>query len=373
MVWLSDEQFELEDTLFQRLKEKGVFEFHLILGVAGTGKTQVLLSLAEDLRDSGVKVVLGVSESLKKTLTDAGFQIKSDVPSIGAVHLIDDPKELVDIKNAYHEAKSKSARALVVSIDPFQWTDAKSLMKFEAYLRPEMGHPEFISSHHTLKKFRDIVYGANPTIHWLRTVYRQSARTGSKALELSKTIFLMMNPYAHEYKKDEFTEFTSRFVDGLLVNVNFESEGGDLTVNEVENPTRMLWELISRHVARPDRWNWTDSALVVPQVIEMESKWSDYQIPIPGVSDRPGFSSDVKLGEIFEQLRIRYCLYDFPATVRGEEFQEVIVSVPTNLWAKMNRSKSGMGSPDWAEIMPLHTYITRGKDLVHLVIGNPRT
>ncbi len=373
MIWLSDEQFELEDTLFQKLKDKGDFEFHLILGVAGTGKTQILLSLAEDLRDSGAKVVLGISQSLKKTLTDAGFQIKSDTPSIGAIHLIDDPKELVDIKNAYLEAKSKSARALVVSIDPFQWTDAKSLMKFEAYLRPEMGHPEFISSHHTLKKFRDIVYGANPKVHWLRTVYRQSALTGSKALELSKSIFLMMNPYAHEYKKDEFTEFTRRFVDGILVDVDFESEGGDLIVDEVEDTTRILWELISKHVGRPDRWSWTDSALVVPQVSELESKWSDYQIPILGVSDRPEFASDVKLGEIFEQLRIRYCLYDFPSSVRGEEFQEVIVSVPGLLWARMNRPKTGMASPDWAEIMPLHTYITRAKDLVHLVIGNPRT
>ena len=261
----------------------------------------------------------------------------------------------------------------MISIDPFQWTDAKSLMKFEAYFRPEMEESEFIDSHNILKKFRDVVYGSNPKVHWLRTVYRQSALTGSKALELSKNIFMMMNPYAHDFKKDEFIEFTKRFVDGLLVDVTFDSEGGDLVVIQNKDPIKTIWELISRHVSRPDRWTWTDSALVVPQVNQLDSKWSDYKIPIVGLSDDSLFDPDVKLSEIFEKLRIRFCLYDFPSTVRGEEFQDVIVSVPSQLWARMHRPKSGMGSPDWAQIMPIHTYITRGKDQVHLIVGDTKS
>jgi hypothetical protein len=66
-------------------------------------------------------------------------------------------------------------------------------------------------------------------------------------------------------------------------------------------------------------------------------------------------------------------LYDFPSTIRGEEFQDVIVSVPSQLWARMHRPKSGMGSPDWAQIMPIHTYITRGKDQVHLIVGDTKS
>jgi hypothetical protein len=370
VVWLSDEQFQLEDYLFQRLKEPGAFEFHLILGVAGTGKTQVLLSLGDDLREAGQQVVLGISQSLKKTLTDAGFQIKSDTPVPGAIHLIDDPNQLGDIKSAYKFAKACGARAVVISIDPFQWTHSRSLMKFAAYFRPEMGDAEYIDSHRTLKRFRDILYGVKPEAHWLRTVFRQSGRAGSKALELSKLIFENMNPFGFPDKKEEFVDFTKGFVDELLVKAEFVNDEGDLIVTETNAPTQELWERIAKHVQRTDRWYWTESALVVPLVSQLSSKWSEYSVPIPGFSDQEGFDPDIQLVDAFGPLKIRYALYDFPASVRGEEFQDVIISVPNALWKKMHQQKTGLGSNDWAEIMPLHVYITRGKDLVQIVVGD---
>lgn len=369
IIWLSDEQFELEDSLFQQLSAPGAFEFHLILGVAGTGKTQVLLSLADDLREAGHSVVLGISQSLKKSLTDAGFQIKSDIPGFGSIHLIDDPAKVSDIKKAYETAKMLRARALVISIDPFQWTERKALMKFAAYLRPEMGEQAFIASHETLTKFRDVAYGTNPKVHWLRTVFRQSKRVGSQALELSRYIFGQMNPNVYDHKKQEFESFTQPFVEGLLVDVSFEKDGGGFDVFEAQDSTGQLWKLISEHVSRNDRWSWTDSLLVVPQIQQLESKWSDYEVPIKGLSDQPDFNPDIQLSEIFSKLRIRFALYDFPTTVRGEQFQDVIVAVSKPLWAHFHRPKSGLGSQEWAQIMPLHTYITRAKDRVQIVVG----
>lgn len=371
VIWLSDEQFELEDTLFQRLSKPGSFEFHLILGVAGTGKTQVLLSLAEDLRESGASVVLGISQSLKKSLADAGFQIKSDNPRRGSIHLVDDPATVGDIKKSYEQAKLLGARALVISIDPFQWTERKALVKFATYLRPEMGNPSFIAAHQTLNKFRDVAYGAAPEVHWLKTVYRQTREAGEQALALSQLIFSMMNPYVWDSKKREFEGFTKQFTEGLLVDVTFERNGGGFDIFEAEDSTHMLWYLIGEHLNRDDRWSWTDSLLVVPMIQQLDSKWSDYQVPIRGLTDQPDFDPEIALIDIFGKLRIRFALYDFPTSVRGEQFQDVVVAVAPALWKKYLKPKSGMGSQDWAQIAPLHTYITRAKDRVQLVIGSP--
>ena len=54
--FLSDEQINLEDEILGQLGDNSQFQFHIILGGAGTGKTQVLLLLAQELQDSGHRV-----------------------------------------------------------------------------------------------------------------------------------------------------------------------------------------------------------------------------------------------------------------------------------------------------------------------------
>ena len=370
VVWLSDEQFDLVDKLFQRLAVPGGFEFHLVLGVAGTGKTQVLLSLGDDLREAGLSVCLGMSQSLKKSLVDAGFQIRTDDMSAGSIHLVDDPGTLADLKNAYTTAKNSRARALVVTIDPFQWTDSKALLRFAAYVDPELGHPEVIARSGILKRFRDVVYGASPQVHWLRTVYRQSELTGRSALELSQSIFRNMNPYIYADKQSEFEEITKSFADELLSNAKFEVGGGAFEVITTSNPTRELWERISKHLTKPDRWHWTDSALVVPQISELESRWSEYEVAIPGVSDVAGFDPEITLEELCTKHKLRWVLFGMPGSVRGEEFQEVLVSIDELKWAMIHRHKQGLGSQEWGEIMPLHVFVTRAKDQVTIIVNS---
>jgi hypothetical protein len=139
-------------------------------------------------------------------------------------------------------------------------------------------------------------------------------------------------------------------------------------VEETFESPKLIWEFISQHVTREDRWTWTESALIVPQVGELSSKWSDFSIEIPGLTDQPGFNPEVELHEVFELVRIRFCLYGFPGTVRGEEFQDVLVSLPKRLWQQMNRGKSGLAANEWSQIMPLHVYTTRGKDTVRILV-----
>lgn len=370
VIWLDDEQFELLSDLVEGLSKPGNFELHFVLGVAGTGKTQVLLSLATELRDLGESVYLGLSSSLTKSLTDAGFQISPGSPSWRAIHIIDDPTKVLDVKASIKFAKAQGARALVIGIDPFQWTERKALLQFAAYLNPEMGDSEFIESSDILTRFRNVDYSARPNVHWLRTVYRQGGKTAAGALSLSRTLFERKNPYVYPHKQSEFDSFTKPLMTEFLEQVKLGSEAGGFEISTSDVRTSLdLWTQVGKHMTRLDRWSWTDSMLVVPQVGDLESKWSEFEVEIPGLTDISGFDPEISFARISEFLPVRIVPVSNPESVRGEEFQDVVISLSSAHWAFLESTKGGLDSRKWAMIMPLHTFITRATDSLRIFIS----
>ncbi len=370
VIWLDDEQFDLLNNLVEKLRSPGLFELHFVLGVAGTGKTQVLLSLASELRELGQSVFLGLSNSLTKSLTDAGFQINPGSPTRKSIHIVDDPTKVADIKAAIKLAKNQGARALVVGIDPFQWTERKALLQFAAFLDPKMGDSSFIESSSILTRFRDVDYTARPVVHWLRTVYRQSGKTASGALALSKALFERKNPYVYPHKQAEFDSFTQPLMSEFLERVKVGEEAGEFFVSKSSAGTsRELWNQVAKHMSRTDRWSWTDALLVVPQAGDMESKWSHFKVEIPGLSDQDDFDPEISFAQISEFLPVRIASVSMPESVRGEEFQDVVVSLSESHWSFLESTKGGLDSRKWAMIMPLHTFITRATDSIRIFIG----
>jgi hypothetical protein len=371
IVWLSDEQFDLVDDLFEKLRLPGPFEFHIVVGVAGTGKTQVLLSLANDLRTDGLSVVSKFPRELRVELKKAGFQLSSDKEAIGAVHLYDDPIRLSNIKLAYNNALETGARALVVAVDPFQWAERKSILKFTNYLDPQMSDPGFIESHATLERFRDIAYGIQPEIHWLRSVYRQAGHTGLAALELSRHIFDNTNPFVSDSKVSEYEKFVQPVVKHVLDNINFVFQGGEFDVIETREPIPEISKLVRRNLNRPDRWSWTNSLLFVlpgtaPDPSEEESSLPTIKEHEPNL-DFPSLGIP-ELNLPLSSYGMDLVYFEDPNRVRGKEYQEVIVVLTEQLWKIMTSKNVGLSSIEWKKIMPLHTFITRAKDNVCLII-----
>jgi hypothetical protein len=163
-----------------------------------------------------------------------------------------------------------------------------------------------------------------------------------------------MNPYVRSEKMTQFASITRPFVDNLLGGLSHVSEGGSFEIIEDGTAEQV--------------WTWTESALFVFDGSQGESKWSDYQVEIPGVSDQPGFDVDTSLWQILPAMNVRGIRFSDPISVRGQEFQDVLICISRRRWSQFRTAKTGMDGPSWASIMPIHTFTTRAIDSVLIIV-----
>ena len=234
--YLTDEQYETIQVIADQITQEQSFQFHLVLGVAGTGKTQVLLSLAQELRDRGLSVVIEMSDELIRYLSRSGIPVVSDKDESGAIYLYDDPKSLRLLKNRYIRWRDKNARAVVVALDPFQLLDRNGLLKIAQYLQPELQEEE-VRKHSKIRKdiYNDVIMDVPPRVHWLKTVYRQRANLGSQVLELSKRIFTTNRSYFKLEKQLEWSRTTKKIFEGAMNEMLFTLDGGLVDIIETKD------------------------------------------------------------------------------------------------------------------------------------------
>lgn len=127
LQFLDEEQFKVRNEIFNRIKISGAFEFHLILGGAGTGKTVILLNIALSLKEEGRNVVTRFSEQVLKYLNSGVQRVPGSNLDLqpGSVVLLDDPRDLSELRKMLQECARVGARALVVTLDPFQWIERR--------------------------------------------------------------------------------------------------------------------------------------------------------------------------------------------------------------------------------------------------------
>jgi hypothetical protein len=393
--YLSDEQFEAVDAIFQALVSNPTFQFHLVLGVAGTGKTQVLLSLAEDLRESGIGVIFGFSDHLKQYLASCGVSTKSDKTEPGVVYLLDDPTTLRKMKQEFQHALDIKARAIVIAIDPFQFQERKALLKFAHYLHPEMNSEEFRTKSNLVKEvYKDVIYTTSPHIHWLKTIYRQQANVGRQVLELTKEVFSKTNPFILEERKNEWKSIIGSQLAGAFEDLRFATDGGFVKIIESANPEQDLISCIADHYRKPGRWDWVKSFLVVttdlysrfqyivptynpehmPRIAKRQSSHDSLnthlEAPVDHLSD--GLGKEVRPGLNIREITRAYngeiCEYSKANLVRGKEYQEVFVVMTRKRYDFIRSQKQGITTEIWKEIIPLHTFTTRAKSQVTILL-----
>ena len=367
LKFLSDEQINLEDEVLGQLSDNTQFQFHIILGGAGTGKTQVLLLLAQELQESGHRVGYFTTSGVRSMIEKAGLDIPSENLARGAVHLVDDPTEVGQVTEALKRAKAFQARALVVAIDPFQWTERTAFLKLATILGEHNPAEDLLGRRNTLVNLKNEVTGVPIHKHYLKTAYRQTKVAGTGSIGLSNSIFQRMNPYVRSEKMTQFASITRPFVDNLLGGLSHVSEGGSFEIIE-DGTAEQVWKALSMFASRSDRWTWTESALFVFDGSQGESKWSDYQVEIPGVSDQPGFDVDTSLWQILPAMNVRGIRFSDPISVRGQEFQDVLICISRRRWSQFRTAKTGMDGPSWASIMPIHTFTTRAIDSVLIIV-----
>jgi hypothetical protein len=138
VVHLDAQQAFVREILLESILDSNAPKLSFIFGGAGTGKSSVLASLAQNLAAFGrvphLVVPEGVYEMLKTNdqtipgLTKA-FQVQPEVDVI----LLDDPYYLATVENFWNIARSKRIQ-LIVGIDPSQWHERKLGEAWKAFM-----------------------------------------------------------------------------------------------------------------------------------------------------------------------------------------------------------------------------------------------
>lgn len=327
LQFLDQQQTEVKEMIFQKVKTPGNFEFHLILGGAGTGKTIVLLNLALSLSASGRNVVCQFNEQVMKYLNSgsqrvpgAGFSMQP-----GAVVLLDDPLSFAELRQKLVEARKSEVRALIVALDPFQWVERR-----------------------VYEKFNELIEVTGPVKHVLNVCYRQSKAVGKQAVDYTKIILDKTSPFIIESKIENHKKEIDPLRQICVDNVSFVDSGGrykfydsDLTVNFLKE--------FDRFMEREDKWTHWHPMLIIfdPSGTSMPDTW-------------------------IEKIRGNNILYkslNQISKIRGSEFQEIFVLLGLKTWEKLQEGVLGAGAVDWEHLLGLHTVLTRSKDTTVIFVA----
>jgi mRNA-degrading endonuclease RelE of RelBE toxin-antitoxin system/thymidine kinase len=333
--FLSEEQYHLKESLLERFIENEIFQFHLVIGSAGTGKTQILIELAKGLNVFGLNVISFFNNGVQTMLRHANYKVPGlsdkEHRQKNSIHLLDDPEKVEDIRAAYDLAKCSNGKGLVVTIDPFQWKNPDA---FE----------EFLS----------IVENPNYAIstHYLYTNFRQAQGVGRTALTYSGIIFEQMGRPAKQFPQKQIEEFVADLRSKIFDKTQFVHPGGAFISNTSE-AFYGLEENLHRIRERQDLWTWTSPILMV---------WDESVFT-------PSWGYDEILSTYFLPTdRVKHVMYSDPEAVRGLEYQEVLIMISKNKYDEFDKSAAIMGDKRWELRTPFHTFVSRAKDAVVLLV-----
>lgn len=293
---------------------------HFLYGGPGTGKTVVLLNIAQRLEALGHNFSFQISDQVGKYLKSGlgrvpGMNIGF---SQGAVILMDDPLSIEAIKNAIKDARREKCKAIVFGFDPLQWHE------------PKMS-----------EKFLKICENAKFDFSCLWVCYRQSAGIAGKTIALVETIFNQSSVNLDSKKFKDEKQDLSGYVD-MTVGMEFVDSAGRYVVYKENILDSVTLELL-RYKKRIDHWTHSESICLVYED-GIAKKYRDLvKSKLQGVK-----RMDLKLSKL--------------ANIRGLEFQELFFFVQREFWEKVITPTRGLSQEEWLKIGKMHTLLSRAKD-----------
>lgn len=332
LIFLDEQQLKVRDLLLTEIVENRAHcHFDILAGTAGTGKTVILTQLAIDLHELGLPVKFianpGVVKQLKRVHgLVPGLTSKQDI-NRGDIVLLDDPETVQDLVAFKARASKIGASCLIVALDPIQWKKRKSLEQFAKLIEPL-------------------------SIKYLNVCYRQGAEVGKGALNYTDQMLTGLNPYADFEKVMAFNATKDWFLKYFVRDVVFSHEGGALQVLKGAVEERFTNQ-VARFRSRYDRWDWTPPLLLV---------WDE------NLSDLKNLKQTLKT--VSRGLNAEDKNLQDVDSVRGVEYQEVILVISAATWEIFNTPRSAAGGIDWEARTPFHTFMTRAKDSVTVLVAD---
>lgn len=344
-------QLAVVDSLVKQIsKAPSVFKEHLVIGGAGTGKTAVLLAVADRLsQEKDVKVDLRLPRMVQQMLL--AHQDYKWIESLKyGVILLDDPANLSDYESAVITAKRMGV-PIVTAIDPTQWRERKAR-----------------------KETRKIIDRSK--LHKLSLQYRQGGRIGEYVFGQLSFFYSKVSGFKAGEKKSLEQEIASAWEPLCLRKIeHFDNEGNIafLDFSQVKEdlepgvtqyePVKMIGKFENEllpEIKKAMDWN-TDRS------------WPKLLIGTYTKKNLPHLM-DFYLEDEDILPRSQYHLRNFTdqADVRGTEYESVLVFVSSFHWAQLTKSPpDGLGGEDWKRILNVLTFLTRAENrLIICVLPN---
>lgn len=317
-----------EDTILEVLEiiDSGEeFPVFLILGSAGTGKTIALIQLASLFEMGSLNLIL--PNSVRSFYEKLGHSLGPRIPGVrkGDVVLFDDPRSVEEVRAILNSSRMNGAKALVVALDPYQLMRASGLIELIDFLEQKI-----------------------PYLYNFQVAFRQRERVGARTLKLSAALYQVSSS---ALGKQGFIDKKTRWLrEKFLDEVKFPHEGGVFRAPQEGNVAELLEKEISGVMNRSFRWTWTEPVLIV---------WGD-----------EGLKSD--LGRNLQKNTFRQVDFSDPESVRGTEYQEVILVLTKTQWLELTRAGSVETAATWSESSPIHMFLTRARDTITILIDDER-
>ena len=296
-----------------------------ILGSAGTGKTIAMLQMASLLEGRPINVILPKAVRSFYSKLDFNVPLERKNLSPGDIVLLDDPKSVNECRTVLNNAISKDAKAVVMALDPFQLMRNSELSELAKFLSEKRAYS-----------------------YSFQVAFRQRRRVGEKTLKLSENLFDVASesPKMQALSKSDEEWLREQFLSG----VTFPHEGGIFRAPQKGN----LADLISKELdgirTRPFRWNWTEPVLVVWGSEELSNRFA----------------------LVLRDKIFRHVLFNDPESVRGTEYQEVLLILSMTQWVELTGSSVVESNVDWNRASPIHMFLTRARDTVTILIDDER-
>ena len=319
--FLDEEQSKISGEIFDLvLQPSDSMSINFVLGGPGTGKTVVLLNLANKLEKFGRSISFQLSKPVFKYLNSGPTKIPgvNFGPGPGVVVLIDDPIDSDHLSDLIRKARSAKVNSVVIALDPLQWH--------------EKAMPE---------NFEKIFANYNAKIYTLINCYRQSKGVAEKSMEITRQLFANNSRFILKEKQQIEKDNLAPFIK-LSLGMQFVDDSGRYKIytNEINNS---IESEIKRFREREFIWKHTN-----PIVFVYDEDYSD---------KAKKFAQEKAHG--INRLDVNISRYQ---DIRGVEFQELFLFVSKNYWDSVTSGKKGLGSAEWERITCLHTILSRPKD-----------
>ena len=325
--YLDEHQNKVVDEIMQELlTQTEALKVHFIYGGPGTGKTVVLLNLALRLEEMGRSVSFQLSSQVARYLNRG----KDKVPGVnlgfgpGVTILLDDPVNIDEFADAIRKAQANKCRALIIGFDPLQ------------------GHERKMET-----KLKSICDKTNYTFSQLWVCYRQTFGVAKKSIELTKAIFERSSRFLDESKIMAEKVDLQEHLD-LIEGMEFVDDAGRYIVYDCDLEKNLEYEK-TRYNLRIDPWRHSPSVCFIYED-SLLAKWR------PRIKDI--FAGTNKLDLSMSSYK----------SIRGVEFQEMVLFLTGDFWKKLNVGENGLNSEGWEKVTSLHTIFSRAKDSLVIYI-----